>query len=107
MKNEKTYLSVRFGLRCKQLRAGTCLSQLEFSELIGMDRSYYASIEAGDRNVTLVSMAKIASGFGVSLSALLDGVRLAPPDPTAGDENPPLDTPPHAQHPKDSAPAGL
>ena len=39
-----------------------------------MDRSYYASIETRLRNVTLLSMNKIAQGFGVSLSELLTGV---------------------------------
>lgn len=39
-----------------------------------MDRSYYASIETGTRNVTLVNMSKIARGLGVSLSELLEGV---------------------------------
>ena len=37
-----------------------------------MDRSYYASIEAGRRNVTLINMKKLADGFGVSLSQLFD-----------------------------------
>lgn len=39
-----------------------------------MDRSYYASIEVGRRNVTLMNMKKIADGLGVTLSVLLDGV---------------------------------
>ena len=39
-----------------------------------MDRPYYASIEMGNRNVTLSNMHKIASGFGVTLSTLLEGV---------------------------------
>ena len=42
--------------------------------MINMDRSYYASIETGLRNVTLVNMAKIADGLGVDLSELLQGV---------------------------------
>ena len=39
-----------------------------------MDRSYYASIETGMRNVTLSNLSKIAKGFGVSLSELMEGV---------------------------------
>lgn len=39
-----------------------------------MDRSYYASIETGTRNVTPINMGKIAGGFGVSLAELLIGV---------------------------------
>ena len=67
-------LKKSFGLRCRQLRERTGLSQEKFALLIDMDRSYYASIETGTRNVTLVNMAKIARGFGVSLSELLENV---------------------------------
>lgn len=74
MATTKTPLGISFGRRCRQLRNATGESQLEFSSRIGMDRSYYASIEVGDRNVTLASMAKIADGFGLELDELLTGV---------------------------------
>ncbi|WP_322153406.1 helix-turn-helix transcriptional regulator [Paratractidigestivibacter sp.] len=67
-------MQTSFGIRCRELRSGTGLSQEGFANLIGMDRSYYASIEVGRRNVTLLNMMKIADGFGVSLSELLKGV---------------------------------
>ena len=60
------------------------MSQLDFSQLIGMDRSYYASIEVGDRNVTLSSMDKISRGFGVSISTLVEGIDQDGPDSTLG-----------------------
>lgn len=75
MKNE---LSLQFGMRCKELRSETGLSQENFAHLIEMDRSYYASIEVGRRNVTLMNMKKIADGLGVTLSVLLDGVGTNP-----------------------------
>ncbi len=65
-------IQTSFGTRCKELRAGLGVSQESFANKIGMDRSYYASIEAGRRNVTLVNMKKIADGFGASLSELFD-----------------------------------
>lgn len=74
MKNARDRLNVRFGQRCKQLRSNMGLSQLDFAQLIGMDRSYYASIEVGERNVTLSSMDKISHGFGVSLATLVEGI---------------------------------
>lgn len=67
-------LQTSFGDRCRQLRRATGLSQEKFAYSIGMDRSYYASIETGMRNVTLSSMAKIAKGLGISISELLVGV---------------------------------
>lgn len=72
---EKNSLEISFGLRCRQLRYHTGLSQEKFSLMIGMDRSYYASIETGMRNVTLINMNKIAHGFGISLSELLIDVK--------------------------------
>lgn len=71
---EKNGLEISFGLRCRQLRHRSGLSQEKFAASIGMDRSYYASIETGLRNVTLLNMNKIACGFGISLSELLTGV---------------------------------
>ncbi len=68
------FLFISFGTRCKALRAESGMSQEAFANAIGMDRSYYASIETGRRNVTLANMAKIAAGFGVTLSVLLEGV---------------------------------
>ena len=70
----KNQLQLSFGLRCKELRFEAGFSQEVFANAIGMDRSYYASIEVGRRNVTLANMKKIADGFGVTLSALLAGV---------------------------------
>lgn len=71
---DESSLKKSFGLRCRQLRDQTGLSQEKLALLINMDRSYYASIETGLRNVTLVNMAKIADGLGVDLSELLQGV---------------------------------
>ena len=67
-------LEISFGTRCKELRGGLGVSQEAFANAIGMDRSYYASIEVGRRNVTLLNRRKIADGFGVTLSELLEGV---------------------------------
>lgn len=39
-----------------------------------MDRSYYASIEVGRRNVSLSNLSKIANGFNISIAALMTGV---------------------------------
>ena len=59
-----------FGLAIKKLREETGLSQEKFALSIGMDRTYYASVEAGKRNISLQNIYKIADGFDVSVSAL-------------------------------------
>jgi len=35
-----------------------------------MDRTYYASVEAGKRNISLKNIKKIADGFQISLEEL-------------------------------------
>ena len=57
-----------FGMAIKKLREKAGLSQEKF--VLGMDRTYYASVEAGKRNISLHNIYKIAGGFGVSVSAL-------------------------------------
>lgn len=67
-------IQVVFGKRIKELRKQTGLSQEKFAFKIGMDRTYYASIESGKRNVSLKNIEKIASGFNISISQLFIGV---------------------------------
>lgn len=59
-----------FGLAIKKLREETGLSHEKFALSIGMDRTYYASVEAGKRNISLQNIYKIAEGFNISVSAL-------------------------------------
>ena len=59
-----------FGNRCRELREDLGLSQEKFALKINMDRTYYASVETGKRNLSLANIKKIADGFGISLEAL-------------------------------------
>lgn len=67
-------LQKSFGMRCKELRAGLGCSQEQFANLVEMDRSYYASIEVGRRNVSLSNLKKIADGFQITISELMRGI---------------------------------
>ena len=67
-------ITVEFGQRLKELRNETGISQEKFALKIGMDRTYYASVEAGRRNIALENIKKIADGFEVSLSELFKGL---------------------------------
>ena len=63
------------GKRIQELRKGkTGLSQEKFALKIEMDRTYFASVEAGRRNISSVNIKKIADGLGVSLSELFEGI---------------------------------
>lgn len=63
-----------FGQRIRTLRHERKLSQERFALLIEMDRTYYASVEAGKRNISLANIQKIADGFGISISELFDAL---------------------------------
>lgn len=64
----------KFGQKIQLLRKKQGLSQEKFALLIDMDRTYYASVEAGKRNVSLVNIQKIAAGLGVPISQLFEDI---------------------------------
>lgn len=63
-------ITEQLGQRIKELRNATGLRQERFALQIGMDRTYFASVEAGRRNISICNIKKIADGLGVSLSDL-------------------------------------
>ncbi len=67
-------LTKEFGQRVKELRNKLGLSQEKFALMIDMDRTYFASVEAGKRNISLCNIKKIADGLNVSLSELFKGL---------------------------------
>lgn len=68
------HIQQAFGQRVQTLRKERGLSQEKFALLVDMDRTYYASVESGKRNISLVNIKKIADGLGVSLSDLFSGI---------------------------------
>ena len=67
-------LQVAFGQRIQSLRKELGLSQERFALSISMDRTYYASVEAGKRNISLANIEKIANGFHIPISELFEGL---------------------------------
>ena len=63
-----------FAKRIKVLRTKQGYSQEKLALKIDMDRTYYASVEAGRRNIALKNIKKIADGLGVSLEELFHGI---------------------------------
>ena len=64
----------QFGKRIQTLRKQLGLSQERFSLKIEMDRTYYASVENGKRNISLENIKKIADGFNISISKLFEEI---------------------------------
>lgn len=67
-------ITQKIGARIRELRAQLGISQEKFAMKIGMDRTYFASVELGKRNVSIVNIEKIANGLGVSLSELFQNI---------------------------------
>ena len=62
------------GKRIRELRQQAGQSQEKFALKIGMDRTYFASVEAGRRNIAICNIKKIADGLNVTLSELFEGL---------------------------------
>jgi transcriptional regulator with XRE-family HTH domain len=62
---------VLFGRRVRQLRKELGVSQEAFAHRVRIDRSYFGSIERGERNVSLDNICLIAEGLGVPPHELL------------------------------------
>ena len=68
---DKNYL-VKFGQRIRELRQKTGLSQEKFALMIGMDRTYFSSVESGKRNISLLNIKKIADGLEITVDKLFE-----------------------------------
>lgn len=67
-------IAKNLGERIRFFRTKTKLSQEKFALKIGMDRTYFASVEAGKRNISICNIKKIADGLNISLSELFEGL---------------------------------
>ncbi len=61
-----------FANRLKKLRTERNLSQEDLALLCNIDRTYIGRIERTERNPSLEVLQKIADGFEISLSELLN-----------------------------------
>lgn len=69
-----TTIQKAFGACVRQFRTETGLSQEKFALKINMDRTYFASVESGRRNISIENIKKIADGLGLSLADLFTAV---------------------------------
>lgn len=70
---DKNYL-VKFGQRIRELRQKTGLIQEKFALMIGMDRTYFSSVESGKRNISLLNIKKIADGLEITVDKLFENL---------------------------------
>lgn len=65
---------IRFGKAVRRQRNKLGVSQEEFADLCGLDRTYIGGIERGERNVALRNIERIAIALKLSMSQLFRGV---------------------------------
>ena len=63
-----------FGQRVRELRNQLGISQEKFALKIDMNRTYFASVESGKRNISIENIYKISNGLEVSLEELFKGL---------------------------------
>ncbi len=64
----------KIGKRIRETREKVEMSQKDLAYSADLDRSYIASVESGQRNISIVNLEKIANTLGVSLSELFKGI---------------------------------
>ena len=70
MKN-KLDISIKFGLKVRELRTTKGLSQEHLAHIANVHRTYIGMIERAEKNITLVNIEKIAKALDVEIVELL------------------------------------
>jgi transcriptional regulator with XRE-family HTH domain len=70
----KSETLIRLGQRIRELREGHNITQEQLGFASGLDRTYISDLERGNRNPSVLGLEKLAIGFGITISELLEGV---------------------------------
>jgi transcriptional regulator with XRE-family HTH domain len=70
-----TLITSTFGERVRQLRLKKKLSQERLAELAGLHVTFVGAIERGKRNLSLVTIVKLAKALKVKPGELFRGIR--------------------------------
>ena len=71
MGTKKSSYLIEFGKRVRDLRTARGLSQEALADMSGFHRTYIGSVERGERNVTLTTIAVFARTLNVEPSSLI------------------------------------
>lgn len=64
----------QLGIKVRKLREAMGLSQEDFANRCGFDRTYISMIERGKRNISLLNLIRVANGLNTSVSTLTEGI---------------------------------
>jgi transcriptional regulator with XRE-family HTH domain len=59
------------GIRVRRARFRKQLSQEALADQSGLDRTYVGAVERGERNITILSLLKIARALGTKANSLI------------------------------------
>ena len=71
-KSSQEDIQILIGLRIKELRAESDLTQESLAFRAGLDRTYINSVENGRRNISAQAISKIADAFDMGLQTFFD-----------------------------------
>lgn len=74
MRKNKARELVRFGDNVRSLRVARDWTQEQLAEKASLDQTYISGIERGERNLTILSVVKLASALKASASELCEGI---------------------------------
>ena len=66
----------QLGEAIRAIRKDRGLSQEALADAAGIDRSHMGKIERGERNVSVLNVARVADALNVSVAALMASARL-------------------------------
>ena len=67
----KKEILIKFGNKVRAERLKQNLSQEAFAHKVGVHRTYIGMIERAEKNVTLITIEKIAKTLGISINELM------------------------------------
>lgn len=68
---KKSEINIKIGNKIKEIRQSKGLSQEQLAEIAEVHRTYVGMIERAEKNITLVSLEKIAKALGIGTKDLL------------------------------------
>ena len=74
MKKQKNKYLLRLGDRIREVRKSKGLSQEHLALIAEIDRSYVGGIERGERNVSFLTLTKLALSLKCSLTEFTKGI---------------------------------
>lgn len=70
-------IKYEFGLRIRELRARSGMTQETLAYRSGLDRSYISGVERGERNVSIVNIERIAAALQVTMEYIFSAERFS------------------------------